>query len=288
MAKAYTCRRVTIAVAPNGGRRTRQDHPAIPLTAAELARTSAECLEAGASMIHVHVRKPDGTHLLSADAYRDVIAAIQGKVGDRMVVQITTESLGVYSPAEQIAVLKAVRPEAASLALRELAPDEAAEPEFFRALEWMKRERVAPQVILYEPAEALRLAGMAQRGNLPWPDVPVLYVLGRYTASQTSLPADVLPFLAPGNPRFGNWSLCAFGRHEAKCVVAAALLGGHIRLGFENNMLLPHGGIAGNNAELVSTAACALQALGMELADADEARAWFCSEAAALARDSAQ
>jgi 3-keto-5-aminohexanoate cleavage enzyme len=274
--------RVAIAVAPNGGRRTKQDHPAIPITAAELARTAAECLEAGAGMIHVHVRKPDGTHLLDADAYRDAIAAIHAQVGDRLVVQVTTESLGFYTPAEQIAVIKAVRPEAASLALRELVPDEASEPEFFRVLGWMNRSKVLPQIIIYEPPEAVRLAAMIERGDLPWPDVPVLYVLGRYTTSQTSHPQDVLPFLAPGMPRFANWSVCAFGRHEAACVCTGALLGGHIRVGFENNVMLPDGKTASSNAALVSAAAGALRALGLETCDAAAIRLLFDLDGARL------
>ena len=63
-------RNIAIAVAPNGGRKTKADHPALPLTPAELAATAAECLEAGAAMIHVHVRDANGRHLLDADAYR--------------------------------------------------------------------------------------------------------------------------------------------------------------------------------------------------------------------------
>lgn len=263
---------VAIAVAPNGGRRTKADHPAIPLTAAELAQCAAECLEAGAAMIHAHVRKADGTHLLDAEAYRAAIAAIGAAVGSRMVVQITTEALGLYRPEEQIAVLKAVRPEAASLALRELAPDAAAEPAFFEALHWMRREHVMPQIILYDTSEAIRLAGMIEKGDLPWPDIPVLYVLGRYTVSQTSQPRDLLPFLAPGMPRFASWSVCAFGRHEAASVTAAALLGGHVRVGFENNLLLPDGSVAPSNAALVGVVATTLQGLGLAPGDADRIR----------------
>ena len=255
-------RRVAIAVAPNGGRRVKADHPAIPLTPAELAATATECLEAGAAMIHAHVRRADGRHLLDAEAYGAAIAAIRAAVDDRLVIQITTEALGLYAPAEQIAVLKAVRPEAASLALRELVPDDAAEPAFAEALSWMKREGVLPQIILYEPAEAVRLAGMIRRGLVPWPDIPVLYVLGRYTVSQTSQPADLLPFLAPEVPRFSNWSVCAFGRHEAACVAAGALLGGHVRVGFENNLFRPDGSLAASNADLVATVATALGRLG--------------------------
>lgn len=268
-------RRVAIAVAPNGGRRTKADHPAIPLTPGELARTAAECLDAGAAMIHVHVRRPDGRHLLDADAYGAAIAAIRAAVGDRLVIQITTEALGLYAPAEQVAVLKAVKPEAASLALREFAPDAAAEPAFAEALLWMKRENVLPQIILYEPAEAVRLEGMIRRGLVPWPDIPVLYVLGRYTLSQTSQPADLMPFLAPEAPRFSNWSVCAFGRHEAVCVTAGALLGGHVRVGFENNLHRPDGSLAASNADLVETVATALDRLGCASCSAADLRNGF-------------
>ncbi len=157
--------------------------------------------------------------------------------------------------------------------MRELAPDEAAEPDFAEALAWMKRENVSPQIILYDPAEAVRLADMIQRGMVPWPDIPVLYVLGRYTVLQTSQPADLLPFLAPNAPRFSHWSVCAFGRHEAACVTAAALLGGHVRVGFENNLHLPDGCFAPSNAALVGAVANAAQGLGMEICNADELRA---------------
>lgn len=275
MTDLHERRPLAIAVAPNGGRRTTADHPAIPLGPAELARTAAECLEAGAGMIHVHVRRPDGRHLLDAEAYGEAIAAIRAATAERMVIQITTEALGIYAPTEQIAVLKAVRPEAASLALREIAPDEAAEPAFAETLSWMKREKVLPQIILYDPSEAVRLAGMIRRGLVPWEDIPVLYVLGRYTVSQTSQPADLLPFLAPDMPRFASWSVCAFGRHEAACVTAAALLGGHARVGFENNLLLPDGRMAPSNAALVETVAIAARALGLDLCDAAAVRTLF-------------
>lgn len=266
---------VAITLAPNGGRRAKADHPAIPLTAADIARCAAECLEAGAGMIHAHVRKADGTHLLDAEAYRDAIAAIRAETGDRMVVQITTESLGLYTPDQQISVLKAVRPEAASLALRELAPDAAAEADFREALHWMRRENVTPQIILYDTSEAIRLAHMIKKGDLPFPDIPVLYVLGRYTASETSQPPDLLPFLSPGMPCFAQWSVCAFGRHEAACVTAAALLGGHVRVGFENNLMLPDGSIAPANAALVRVVADTLRGLGLPLSDAEGIRtAW--------------
>src|SRR4051812_2450601 len=188
---------VAVAVAPNGGRRMKQDHPALPIAPDELAQTAAECLDAGACMIHMHVRDAHGRHLLDAGAYTLAIEAVRQSVGERLVIQITSEALGIYGPAEQMAVMRAVRPEAMSLALRELVPDEASEREFAEFMAWTRRERIAPQIILYAPDEAVRLAELRRRGIIPFEDIPVLYVLGRYTVGQTSRPADLLPFLTP-------------------------------------------------------------------------------------------
>jgi uncharacterized protein (DUF849 family) len=263
---------VAIAVAPNGGRRTKADHPALPMTPHELAATAAACLEAGASMIHAHVRDPDGGHLLDADAYRAAIAAIRAAVGDRLVIQITSEALGIYSPVEQMAVVRQVRPEAVSLALRELLPDDSHEAGFGELLAWLRREKIVPQIILYTPEEAVKLATLKERGLIPFEDIPVLYVLGRYSAGQKSSPGDLLPFLSPGMPRFRHWSVCAFGARETACVTAGALLGGHIRVGFENNLFLPDGSPARDNAELVAAAATAVGACGLRPATAEELR----------------
>jgi uncharacterized protein (DUF849 family) len=209
---------------------------------------------------------------LDAEAYAEVIAAIEGAVGSRLVVQITSEALGLYSPAQQIAVVKALKPEAVSLALRELVPDPSHEAGFADLLQWMKRHEVMPQIILYDPGEVLRLAELIGRGLVPWDHIPVLFVLGRYSAGQISVPTDLLPFLAPGIPRFRHWSVCAFGRHETACVATAALLGGHIRVGFENNLFLPDGRIAESNAALVRSAATAVGNLGFETLTASAIR----------------
>ncbi|WEX08368.1 3-keto-5-aminohexanoate cleavage protein [Chelativorans sp. AA-79] len=266
---------VAIAVAPNGGRRTKADHPALPLDAPELAETAVSCLDAGAAMLHMHVRDKVGRHILDAEAYREAIRAVRQAVGDRIVIQITTEAVGLYQPQEQMDVVRAVRPEAASMALRELVPDASHETRFAQFLAFTKAEEIVPQIILYHPDEARQLKDMMARGMVPYDDLPVLHVLGRYTEGQRSAPADLLPFLAPDMPRFGHFMVCAFGAREAACVTAGALLGGHVRTGFENNLLLPDGSAAPDNAALVSTAAQALSALGLMIADADGLRtAW--------------
>ena len=264
--------RVVLTVAPNGGRKTKVDCPLLPLSADELARTAAECLERGASMIHLHVRDAEGRHCLDPEVYRATIGRICQEVGDRLVLQITSESIGRYSPAEQRAAVLKTNPEAVSLALRELAPEEADEKDFCDFLRKLKQMRIWPQIILYTPAEAERLGAMLKQGLIPFDKLSVLYVLGRFALTRTALPRDVLPFLAPEMPRFESWSVCAFGRREAACVTAAALLGGHGRVGFENNLALPDGARARSNAELVGATAQALEAVGLQTQTAEGLR----------------
>src|SRR5690606_15930315 len=150
------------------------------------------------------------------------------------------------------------------------------EKAFADFLSWLAREKVMPQIILYDVEDARRLDALRRNGALPWENVPVLYVLGRYTKTQQSAPADLLPFLAPEAPRFGpqggNWAVCAFGRDEAACVSTAALLGGHVRVGFENNLLLPDGSMAASNADLVKAVTGIIGAAGRRTMNADELR----------------
>jgi uncharacterized protein (DUF849 family) len=262
-----------LANAPNGATRSKADHPALPITESEIARTAAEIAEAGAALIHVHVRDAQGRHLLDAQAYRAVTAAIRAEVGDRLVVQITSEAAGRYEAPEQMAVVRATRPEAVSLALREIVPDAGAETAAVAFFTWARRERVLLQIILYEPAEVARFADLKSRGVLgEGGDFP-LFVLGRYTPGQVSRPADLLPFLAEAGEGVPLWSICAFGPRENACALVAAGLGGHVRVGFENSLLAPDGHPAESNAAQIRRAAEGARLLGRPLADADTARA---------------
>ncbi|MFG1185125.1 BKACE family enzyme [Xanthobacter aminoxidans] len=265
---------LVIANAPNGATRTKADHPALPMTAAELARNAAEIVEAGAALIHIHVRDSEGRHLLDADAYREATAAIRREVGDRLVVQATSEAAGRYKAPEQIAVVRALRPEAVSLALREIIPDEAHEAAAADFFAWLRRERILVQIILYSPEEVLRYHTLKGRGVLGEGEDFPLFVLGRYTSGQVSTPADLVPFLAAGTPP-RLWAMCAFGPKENACATVAAGLVGHVRVGFENNLFAPDGTMAENNAAQVRRAAGGARLLNRPLATADVVRGLY-------------
>ena len=90
-------RPIIIMAAPNGARKVKTDHPALPVTIAETIAEATACHAAGASILHAHVRDDDGKHVLDAGLYRQLMDGLRATVPD-MLIQITTEAVGIYSP----------------------------------------------------------------------------------------------------------------------------------------------------------------------------------------------
>jgi 3-keto-5-aminohexanoate cleavage enzyme len=266
-----------LTVAPNGAYKQLADHPALPLTAATLAAQAKRCLDAGAGMLHLHIREADGRHSLDVAGYREALRVVRSAVGDAMVLQVTSEAGKRYAAPAQIAMVRALRPEAVSVSVRELDQPEVGSAGLADFFGWLARERVMTQVILYDVADLQRWQALRAAGTVP--DAPwfLLFVLGRYSAGQTSSPLDLLPFVqahqAGGTAE--PWAMCAFGATEHACAVTAAALGGHVRVGFENNLRLKDGQLAPDNAALVAQAADAARCLGRPLATAAQIRARF-------------
>jgi 3-keto-5-aminohexanoate cleavage enzyme len=241
-----------IMVAPNGARLTRADHPALPVTIAETIETARACFDAGAGGIHAHVRDADGRHVLDAGLYRNLLDGLREAVPG-MACQITTEAVGRYSPAEQIALVRDVRPQMVSVALRELTSEGwNAEAEAF--YQWCAMRGIAVQHILYDPADLDALAAHVTGDRLPARHLQLLFVLGRYAEHQTADPADLDGFIA-GLARHGleaDWAVCAFGQTETDILARTLSLGGKVRVGFENNLINRNGTTAASNAERVA------------------------------------
>jgi uncharacterized protein (DUF849 family) len=263
-----------LTVAPNGAYKQKTDHPAVPLSAAEIGAEARRCADAGAAMLHLHVRTPEGRHLLDAQAYREATQAVRAAVGQRLVVQVTTESGRIYSPPAQMALVRELHPEAVSVALRELLPADAPQSEALAFLTWLAGSGIMTQVILYDVEDLRRWQALRVCGDIPEAPWFLLFVLGRYSAGQRSQPVDLLPFVqAHTGPE--PWAVCAFGAQENACLLTAAALGGHARMGFENNLLLPDGSTAPDNAALVRLAAQGAPLIGRPLASADQVRERF-------------
>lgn len=261
--------------APNGARRGKADHSGIPLSPRELAENAQAILDSGASILHLHVRDESERHTLDPQRYRAAISAVLEQVGNRLVIQITTEACGIYSAEQQMAVVKDLKPEAVSIALRELIPDPDIVGDASRFFAWLRSNKVMPQYILYSPQEVEWFEGLRRRGIFD-EDLPfVLFVLGRYGTTDYGDPADLEAYRrALGDERI-PWAVCCFGPREDEVSLCAATAGGHARVGFENNLLMRDGSEAADNAALVCLAGAHGRSAGRPVATADDVRQLF-------------
>lgn len=240
-----------LMVAPNGARRTKSDHPALPVTLSEIVETAQACAAEGADGLHLHLRNAEGRHVLDTGLYREAMSELRGAVPG-MALQITTEAAGWYEAPHQRRVALDSGADMVSVALREMMKDtlDATATAFYKEC---AERGVSVQHILYEPADFDLLARLLPDDLLNEPSLQLIFVLGRYSTDQNSDPSGLLPFLQrmDATGLGPDWAVCAFGRGETPCLVEAHRQGGKLRVGFENSIWHDDRTIAKDNAERV-------------------------------------
>lgn len=259
-----------IMSAPNGARRQKSDHPAIPVSPQDMATCAEEIIAAGASILHLHVRDDLGGHSLDVGRYRASTRAIRDAVGHDIIIQATSEAVGRYCRQEQMAMVKDLKPEAVSLALRELAPDDDDLAEMADFVQWMVREHIFPQYILYDENDYQRFEAWRKQGVFENDRPFTLFVLGNYHGTSQTKEADQLK-LRTRQAAF-PWAVCGFGTDEVNAVTHAVKNNGHIRVGFENNIWREDGQLLSGNAEMIRLCADAAHKQERPVATADEVR----------------
>ena len=249
-----------IMAAPNGARKVKTDHPQLPVSIDETIAAAKACHAEGASILHAHVRGDQDEHVLDIARYKTLLAGLRSAVPD-MLVQITTEAVGVYTPQQQYDVVFGVKPDFVSVGLREILADDSAAAhqlakDFYHRAE---AEEIYIQHILYDAEDVSRMRAAMQAGIVPARAPHVLLVLGRYAADFQSNSSELAPLLGDGLPDMASWSICAFGFKEYEVMMAAVAAGGHCRVGFENNMHLKDGQLAPDNAALIRQLAASVR-----------------------------
>jgi uncharacterized protein (DUF849 family) len=245
------------------------DFPRLPVSSPEITATAEQCLEAGAAMLHLHVRDEAGRHTLAPEYYNPVLEALSNRVEGDMLIQVTSESAGIFDRHQQMEAMRSLSAESMSVAVRELVPDETAYEEAARFFEDMTAQSVMLQYILYSPEEVDRYHELIELGVIPQKRNFVLFVLGSY--GKTESPVSLRSYVNR-NTSNSPWMCCAFGAQELSVMSEAALLNGHARVGFENNMTLPSGSDAASNSQLVALTAQQAKASGRHLANASWVR----------------
>lgn len=236
-----------IALAPNGAYKQKIDHSQTPLTLEEIVLTAINAVNAGATVLHLHVRDKNGKHSLDPDIYRRTVDAIENELSDKLVIQITSEAAGIFNPSTQINTIKKVNPDCVSIALRELITDQAPIKPAQALFHWCAEQACRIQFILYSEQDLFNYFDYLAQDIIPAAPHSVLFVLGRYSNNQQSSASDLIPFLKHQTKLKVAWMVCAFGASEQSCLIDSIHKGGHVRLGFENNLLKTDGSIATNN-----------------------------------------
>ena len=236
-----------LMVAPNGARRIKKDHPEIPLTVSEIVETAKSCNKAGAGAMHFHVRNKNGQHVLDAGLYKETLNELEHQLPS-MHIQITTEAVGRYSSADMRKVAYDVMPPGISIGTAELISSRKPEIEDIKLYQYLTEAGTKIQNILYQPEDIDLLINLFDKANIPINNAWCLFVIGHYSG-KISYPENIQPFIKKMEENKINldWAICAFGKEEIGCLEKAISLGGKLRVGFENSLLMPNGEIAPDN-----------------------------------------
>tara|TARA_R110002124_G_scaffold86958_4_gene224302 strand:+ start:1884 stop:2633 length:750 start_codon:yes stop_codon:yes gene_type:complete len=237
-----------LTVAPNGARLQKSDHPALPISIAEIVACARDCFVAGADEIHLHVRHSDGCHSLDAGQYSEALTEL-ALVVPEMSVQITTESAGVFDVDAQLACLQSLKPSAASISVREMARNADLAKRVYGLCADVGTN---VQHILYSPECVTQLLKWRADGTILAAQKDAIFVLGHYNPPVLATPSHLDVFLNAIDGHDITWSACAFGLNEHACLSRAIQMGGHARIGFENNHQSADGKIFADNSASIT------------------------------------
>ncbi|OFZ18267.1 MAG: 3-keto-5-aminohexanoate cleavage protein [Bdellovibrionales bacterium GWB1_55_8] len=264
-----------ITCALTGAETTREKQPNLPVTPKEQAQAAEEAVRAGASVIHLHVREDDGSPTQRPERFEESIRAIRARVPEA-IIQISTGG-AVGESIENRARPLALKPEMASLNLGTMNFGEEIfynHPRDIVGLaSKMHQFGVTPELEIYEAGMLENAFRLAKQGILREP-LHFQFVLG-VPGGMSGHPANLVHLvglLKEGAKGEFTWGVAGVGRFQLPVAVQALVMGGHIRVGFEDNIFYKKGEIAQSNAQLVERISRISNELGREVATPAVAR----------------
>lgn len=256
MTTARTGASTLITVAPTGAETAKADVPQLPTTPEELVETAIACEQAGAALIHIHVRDQDHEPTLDPVLLKEAVAGVREATD--LVVQLSTGG-AVTDPFEKRLTVLDADPDSCSLTCgtTNFGDGVFLNPWGFMVdLYKLAQEReVVPEFELFELGHVHALRRLIDECGLPFGGrVHVDFVTGVPGAMPGS-PQALLAAIAMLPPEVTSWSATGIGRTHLPIAAAALSLGGHLRVGMEDNLIYAKGQPVVHNSELVSRAA---------------------------------
>lgn len=266
--------KVIITAAVTGSRPTREMNPAIPYTPQEIAQSAVECCRAGAAIAHIHVRDPKtGRPDFKLELFQEVMDRIRDECD--MLINLTTSGLHLTGPnlIEKRLQPVALRPDICSLDLGSINMADAVfvnPPEWGRiAAERMREHGVKPEIEVFDIGHLRQARALIEEGLI---DVPPYIQLCMGVKWGIAATPENLLFMKSKLPPDARWSVLGVGRAQKQMIALGIILGGSVRVGFEDNIYLRQGTVAKSNAQLVEMAVDLIRALDRRPATPPEAR----------------
>ena len=285
-------RKTILTCAVTGNLTKREQHPGLPITPKEIATAAIEAGKAGAAIIHIHARDPEtGRGTVELRYFREIVDRIKDS-GSDIVINLSTGEGGRFVPGTddpriagegttllrpelRVAHVAALKPEICSLDLNTLASAGTQivinTPASVTTMAGIIHEAgTLPELELFDSGDLQMAKHLIETGALKSPPMIQLVLGVRYGA-----PADpaTLFYLASQLPPDSMWAAFGIAKAEFPILAQAFLLGGHVRVGLEDNIYIRQGVLARDNAQLVEKAVTIVENLGGSIAAPAEARA---------------
>ncbi|MBB4956065.1 uncharacterized protein (DUF849 family) [Agrobacterium vitis] len=281
---------VIITCAVTGNLTTRENHPGLPVSPEEIANSCLEAADAGAAVVHIHVRDPlTAKPSMELRHYREVIDRIREK-NDSVILNVTTGPGGRYHPSDEnpaiagprttlmrperrVEHILALKPDIATLDLNtmtfgaEVVINTPANVKIMADL--INSVGVKPELEVFDTGDIQLAHDLLKAGVLK---SPAMFTI--VTGVKYGLPAtcDAMSIASRMLPRDAVWAGFGVGRMSFPMVAQAYLLGGHVRVGLEDNSYVSKGVLAKGNGELVERARDIIEKLGGQIASPLETR----------------
>jgi 3-keto-5-aminohexanoate cleavage enzyme len=266
--------KVIITAAVTGSRPTKEMNPAVPYTPEEIAQASIECFHAGAAIVHIHVRDPEtGRPETKIELYKEILDRIRAECN--LIVNLTTSGLHIDEPDPVETRLQplSLRPDICSL---DVGSVNFTDQVFINPPDWgetaakrMLELGVKPEIEIFDVGHISQAQDLATKDLIKQPFYFQLCMGIKWGIEATP---ENLIFLRNKLPPGARWSVLGVGRWQLPMIAMGILLGGNIRVGFEDNIYLRKGILAKSNAQTVEMAVDLVRSLQREVATTDEAR----------------
>ena len=266
--------KLIITAAICGAEVTKEQNPNVPYTVEEIVREAKSAVDAGAAIVHLHVRHDDGTPTQSHERFQECTEAILKACPNVILIPSTGGAVGM-TPDERLDSTNTTPiPEMATL---DCGTCNFGDEIFDNTMPTMRAfgkrmiERgIKPEYECFEMGHLDTILTMARKGEVPGAPMQFNFVLG--VPGCTPATVDNLCWLVKNIPAGSTWTATGIGRHAFTLAAPAIVMGGNVRVGFEDNLYLERGVLAKSNGELVDKVVRMAKLLGRQVATSDEAR----------------